>query len=510
MVQPQPWRETLRALIARHAQQCAAAPAILAPGRALLSYGALNEQIERSGLLLAGIGLGRGSRIAVSLPDSAETAVTMLTAMSFAACAPLDPHLKLQAAGELLERLHVDALVIAENSDSPTCAAARAMRLQIVRMCPLTSEPAGVFSLRSESARASVEPGSPEPDEVALVMRTSGTTGRPKLVPMTLAQILWSSAQARFAAADRALCLSPLYTRSAFGISVMGMLTAGASTIITAGLDAEAFVDWLDTLRPTFYSASPTVHAAVLDLLKKRRPATPRSLRFIRSSSKSLPARVEAQLEAAFGVPVVQGYGMTETGLIAQNPLPPGRQRAGSAGISTGIEICIRDEHGARVPDGAPGEITVRGPGVMHAYEDDPEANQRAFHGGWFRTGDLGYVDADGCVFLTGRIKELINRGGLKVSPAEVDEALLRHPAVLAAATFSIAARLAGRGRRRGGRASGAGIGEHAGAPRLRRPALGALQRTHDHSGSRAVAYQRPGQGTARHVDSCTWRIACR
>ena len=167
--------------------------------------------------------------------------------------------------------------------------------------------------------------------------------------------------------------------------------------------------------------------------------------------SVTLPAGLESSLEHAFGVPVVQGYGLTETGLIAQTPLPPGHRRAGSVGVLVDGEIAILDGENLRIPSDQVGEIAVRGAAVFGGYEDNPEANRGAFHDGWFRTGDLGYVDQDGYLFIVGRVKELINRGGTKVSPSAVDAALLRHPAVRDVGTFPLPHPTLGRrcGRRR-------------------------------------------------------------
>ena len=202
--------------------------------------------------------------------------------------------------------------------------------------------------------------------------------------------------------------------------------------------DANLFFAWLDEFEPTFYMAVPAFHRAVLDE-GERRGGMPRStLRFIGSESVALP-RMERRLEGTFGVPVVQGYGLTETGLIAQTPLPPGHRRAGSVGIAVDSEISVLDGDRRRtLPSDQPGEIVVRGAAVFGGYEDNPEANREAFHDGWFRTGDLGYVDRDGYLFIVGRVKEIINRGGTKVSPTAVDAVLLGHPAVRDAGTFPV------------------------------------------------------------------------
>jgi acyl-CoA synthetase (AMP-forming)/AMP-acid ligase II len=215
-------------------------------------------------------------------------------------------------------------------------------------------------------------------------------------------------------------------------------LAAGATTIIAGDFDRARFVDWLDTLRPTYLSSNPTMLASILDAVTKRRPAAPQSLRFVRSGSNALPATIQRRLESALEVPVIQGYGMTETGYIAQNPLPPGERRVNSVGLAMGAELMILRDDAQFSEDGGVGEILVRSPSVMCGYENDAEANRLAFHDGWFRTGDIGRIDDDGYLFITGRLTELINRGGAKVSPAEVDAVFVQHPAVREAATFAV------------------------------------------------------------------------
>lgn len=206
----------------------------------------------------------------------------------------------------------------------------------------------------------------------------------------------------------------------------------------TPGFDGHLFFAWIDEFGPTLYVAVPAVYRVVLEAVA-RRDGTPRSrLRFIGSESATLPVALESGLEAAFGLPVIQGYGLTETGLVAQTPLPPGERRAGAVGIPVDCEIAFLQGERMCSESGQVGEIAVRGPGVFGGYEGDQEANREAFCDGWFRTGDLGYLDGDGYLFVVGRTKELINRGGTKVSPTLVDAALLRHPSVRDAATFPV------------------------------------------------------------------------
>jgi acyl-CoA synthetase (AMP-forming)/AMP-acid ligase II len=195
----------------------------------------------------------------------------------------------------------------------------------------------------------------------------------------------------------------------------------------------------LETTAPTWFSASPTPHQLILSRLQTNRPPGAERLRFVRSCSSALsPAQMEL-MEERFGVPVLEAYGMTEAShQMASNPLPPQRREPGSVGRGTGVGIAILDEAGAELAVGASGEVAVRGPNVIDGYENNPQANATSFTRGWFRTGDLGVLDGDGYLRLLSRIKELINRGGEKIAPREIDEVLEEHPAVKEAVAFGV------------------------------------------------------------------------
>jgi acyl-CoA synthetase (AMP-forming)/AMP-acid ligase II/acyl carrier protein len=210
--------------------------------------------------------------------------------------------------------------------------------------------------------------------------------------------------------------------------------------VCTAGLDPDNFFDWLETFRPTWYSAVPTMHQMILDearLRGHRRVDTP--LRFIRSSSAALAPSVMDKLETMFNCPVIEAYGMTEaTHQMTSNPLPPHVRKAGSVGLPAGPEVAIMDEAGNLLEQGATGEIVIRGENVTAGYESNPEANQKSFHNGWFRTGDQGHIDPDGYLFITGRLKEIINRGGENIQPREIDETLMDLDGVRQAVAFAV------------------------------------------------------------------------
>lgn len=413
------------------------APAILAPGRPTLDYGGLAESVERTAAVLAAAGVERRSRVAVALPNGPEAATLIVSVLCTGVCVPLNPALSRSTSEALLQALRADTLVVGEDVDWPVIAVARSCGHALLRLASAAHAPAGAITLRVETARTPVPRSVPSPDDLAIVFHTSGTTSKPKVVPVTHAQLLARSRAQPINGADHCLFVAPNFTAGSFAHSLLSPLAAGAAIGFAHGAESDALLDALHQLSITYFAANP----ALLESLRERaacRNALPPTLRFIRSSSIALPPEQQRRLEAAFDVPVVQAHGTSETGSIAQNPLPPAPRKSGSVGVSVGPDIAIVDDGGAFVEPNVAGEIVVRGPGTMSGYEDDPEANRRAFHEGWFRTGDSGHLDAEGYLFITGRIKEIINRGGMKVAPAEIDEALMRHPAVADAAAFGV------------------------------------------------------------------------
>jgi acyl-CoA synthetase (AMP-forming)/AMP-acid ligase II len=246
--------------------------------------------------------------------------------------------------------------------------------------------------------------------------------------------------------ADRALCVMPLFHIHGIVASLLSTLASGGAVICPPGFDGLKFWGWVEEFRPTWYSAVPTMHQLLLARAERNAEVIAANrFRFIRSSSAPLPPVVMERLEAAFGAPVLESYGMTEAAhQMASNPLPPAPRKAGSVGVGVGVDVAIMDEAGNLLPQGAKGEVVVRGGNVVDGYENNPEANAAAFVDGWFRTGDQGMLDADGYLLLTGRIKELINRGGEKISPLEIDDVLLRHPAVAEALAFAVPHKILG------------------------------------------------------------------
>ncbi len=431
-------------LIATRARSNPDAIALVAPGRAPLSYGNLHEQINKIAATLNAMGAGRNDRVAIALPNGPEMAIAFLATASAATCAPLNPAYTLSEFDFYLSDLNAKALIVQSGIDSIATAAARERGIPIIELAPVLHAEAGIFTLSGSQTAPPDRTGFAEPDDIALVLHTSGTTSRPKIVPLTHRNLCTSAQNIRAALhlteGDRCLNVMPLFHIHGLIAALLSSLNAGASVVCTPGFFAPKFFEWLDEFRPTWYSAVPTMHQAILSRAAANREIIARTpIRFIRSSSAALPPPVMAELEKTFNAPVIEAYGMTEAShQMASNPLPPKARKQGSVGVAAGPEIAIMDEAGHLLSAGEIGEIVIRGANVTVGYENNPKANESAFTNSWFRTGDQGYLDSDGYLFIKGRLKEIINRGGEKISPREVDEVLLNHPAVAQVVTFAM------------------------------------------------------------------------
>lgn len=429
---------TLHELLVRQAVAYGKAPALVVPNGTALSYDGLLLEVERTVAALASAGIGRGTRVAMSFPNGADALVLTLALMAGAACVPMNPALDPFTCDSLLRKLRVTALIAPEGAETPAVATARLLGLQLLRLVPRRDGVAGAFDLSTEAPCKPVVQAWPPSHDVAMLFQTSGTTAQPKTVPLTQAQVTARSRAQPIDSGDVCLFVPPMYTAGAMAHSMLSPLAAGARIGFPRGPGEVALLDALEALGVTYFCANPAVFASLLERLAERPSNRFPTLRFIRSSGSALTSALQLRVEEAFRVPVIQGYGISEVGTIAGNPLPPGRRKHGSVGLSVGPEIAIAGESGERLSSNMTGEIVVRSSGVTSGYENDPGADRGAFRDGWFRTGDLGHLDEDGYLFVTGRIKEIINRGGFKVSPAEVDAALLRHPDVLDAAAFGV------------------------------------------------------------------------
>ena len=413
------------------------AAAMLSPSAAMLTFAALRARVASYSAGFERLGIARHDLIAIAMPHSADLLCAFLGVAGACAAAPLDYALPEPEYRSLLERLAARALLVPAGTESPAEAAARSLGVPVIEARAGETE----VSLGWKPFATDLSPRPPRrvPGDVVLVLETSATTGSPKLVPLTAANLHAQMQAMRpaldFGPADRFLTIMPL--THLLGLAcALAQLHAGGCLICVDGFSALEFGSWLRDFRPTWYSASPTVHRAVLKLIEENPGSLDTaSLRFIRAGSAALDPGLAVAVERALHVRVMDGYGLTEAGQVTCNR--PATRKPGSAGRSTGSSVAIMDAAGALLPVGSEGEIVLRGPAVMPGYLDDPDGDG-AFRDGWFRTGDVGRLDAEGDLYVTGRIKEAIKRGGETIAPMEIDRALAEHPSVADAAAFGV------------------------------------------------------------------------
>ena len=407
-----------------------------------MTYGALCMQASDVVRGLRSMGVARTDRVAVVLPDGPEAAVAMVAVAAGAVCVPLNPGFTYDEYQRYFGELHLSALLTCASLNSASRRVASFLGIPVIDVSMRPNDGAGAFSIVGLAPQRVVDDEFGSSADDAFILLTSGSTSRPKTVPLTHASVCLAACNVCTAlvleSRDRLLSVLPLFHGHGLISGLLAALTAGSSVVCTPGFDVTGFFGWLTEFRPTWYTAVPAIHRAVLSAADPHKQAAQRSsLRLVRSASSSLPREVLGGLEDLFGVPVIDTYGMTEAATqIAANPLQ--RRKPGSVGRPAGPEIAILDSEGRRLPSGKRGEIALRGPTITRGYDNDAAATASAFRDNWFRTGDLGYLDANGYLFIIGRIKEIIHKGGQKVAPAEVEGALLSHPDVIDAAVFPV------------------------------------------------------------------------
>ena len=417
----------------------ATVPALVVPDGPELSYRALRQHVTRVADALASVGVARGDRVAMVLGNGPEAVVAILGAAVAAAAAPLNPACTEDELRYYLEDVSARALIVPRGG----AEAARRAWPAGAPLIEIAVEAGGKLWLEATppiaKRRTATAPG---PDDVALVLHSSGTTGRPKRAALRHRNLAASArnivATYGLSSLDTALCVMPLFHIHGLVGCTLSTFASGGTVVMPVRFNPVGFRRLLAAHEPTWYTAVPTIHQLIL--ARQRDRAHPgSSLRFIRSASSKLHEATLLGLEEAFGVPCLEAYGMTEAShQIASNPLPPASRVSGSVGRGVGVRIGVMDAQGQLLTVGASGEVVIQGPSVIDGYDDNPEADARSFTNGWFRTGDQGFLDSAGYLTLVGRLKEMINRAGEKIAPHEIDEALLKHPAVAEAVSFGV------------------------------------------------------------------------
>jgi acyl-CoA synthetase (AMP-forming)/AMP-acid ligase II len=423
------------------------AAAVVAGDGPAVSYDQLRQQVDALAVKLSEFGIRRGDRVAIALPNGIEMLVSFLAASAAGTAAPLNPGFKLEEFRFYLADTRAKALIVPPGIPNVAREAA-SEQLLIIEAALDTNAEVQFHSAAPKVVGTHLKyPGA---DDIALVLHTSGTTSRPKRVPLSHSNVMASASTVartyELSANDVSLCVMPLFHVHGLVASALATLNTGGTVVFVPRFNPLSFWSTVRDHHVTWYSAVPTIHQLLLSRLKEgARPPGAEQLRFVRSCSAALSPQTMDEMENKFCAPVVEAYGMTEAAhQMASNPLPPGVRQPGSVGVETGVEIAILNEKGDLLPREARGEVAIRGRSVFNGYEDNSEANAASFTNGWFRTGDEGFLDSGGYLSLVGRIKELINRGGEKIAPREIDEALASHPAVAEAVSFAVPDRVYG------------------------------------------------------------------
>lgn len=422
--------------------------AIVAGEGVSLTYDRLRQQVAALAIQLSELGIRRSDRIAIALPNGIEMLVSFLVASVAGTAAPLNPGYKLEEFRFYLEDTGARALIVPP-SGAEEARLAAGDQLLIIE-ADLDSIGEVRFSTAAPKLVDAVKLNHAGSEDIALVLHTSGTTSRPKRVPLSHANVTTSARTVadtyHLSESDVSLCVMPLFHVHGLVASALATLSTGGTVVFVPRFNPLSFWSIVRDQHVSWYSAVPTIHQLLLSRSREgNRPAGAEQLRFIRSCSAALSPQTMSDIENRFGAPVLEAYGMTEAAhQMASNPLPPGVRQPGSVGVETGVEIAILNEKGDLLSPETRGEVSIKGHSVFSGYEENPEANATSFANGWFRTGDEGYLDKGGYLTLVGRIKELINRGGEKIAPREIDEVLCAHSAVAEAVSFAVPDRMYG------------------------------------------------------------------
>ena len=400
-----------------------------------VSYDSLRDQVYGLAGALASLGVGRGDAIGIALPNGLPAIVSFLAASTIGTAAPLNPAYPYEEFLFFLRDTNAKILLCPPVGLEFARSAAADCKIPVYSV---EMDSKGNISLQGVSGKGSV--GEPTADDIALILHTSGSTGRPKRVPLPHFNLAVSSANIANTYAlspdDVSLCIMPLFHVHGLMASTMATLVSGGTVIVPTKFNALSFWRTVRDHRVSWFSGVPTMHQLLLARAHQK-PIEAETLRFIRSCSAPLSPELIHKIEGMFGVAFVEAYGMTEAShQMTSNPLPPRHRKAGSVGVGTGLRVRIVDKEGNDMGNNRLGEVAIMGASVFRGYADNPDANARAFYNGWFRTGDEGWLDSDCYLHLSGRIKDIIIRGGENIAPHEVDEILLKHPAVAAAVTF--------------------------------------------------------------------------
>lgn len=427
----------MTSLLRDWSRERADAAVVEAVGADAVTWRGLFARAEALSEALSGMGLSRRRRLIVAQPDRAMMAIDLLCALSVAGACPVDPACSDTELLDLCSRIQASGIVVDPER------AARLRQSAEADVLIIASTPTSYRPLRHSEAAGTARWAVPTPDDDALVLCTSGSTGESKIVVHRHAAICASmrniASHLALTTSDVGLHVMPLHHSHGLVGGLLSAIYAGGSVVFPSGLDDAALTRALLQGKPSWYTATPPIHNAILGCVRANPELAPAlRLRFIRSTSTPLPQWLLRELEKTFAVPIIESFGTTEWSQMASNPVTQGGRKPLTVGRPTGVEIIVADRHGRALPAGELGEVCVRGKHVADHYEGDPEATRQAYRDGWFKTGDLAYFDSDGYLTLSGRLHDLINRGGEKINPHNLEACLNAADAVAESVAFPV------------------------------------------------------------------------
>ena len=420
---------------------------ITTENRAFFTFADLKKQIDWTKDFLGKNHIEKTDTIAIVCENGPVMATSFLAIASSCCVAPLNPSYTSSEFDFYLEDLNPKALIVKEESNSPVIEVANKRGIKIFNLIVNNIDHSGKFSLTSKEKYIPNIINHNDniiPEDTALILHTSGTTSKPKMVPLTHLNLCTSAKNIvetlNLERSDKCINIMPLFHIHGIVGLLLSSLFSGGNIFTSTGFNALKFFSWLKIFSPTWYSAVPTMHQVILSRANRNSDIIAQTkLRFIRSSSAPLPSTTMQEIEKTFHCPVIESYGMTEAShQMTSNHLPPGNRKATKAGFAAGPEVSVMDNNHNILENGKIGEIVIRGNNVTRRYLNNPQANKDSFVNGWFRTGDQGFYDEEGFLQLTGRIKEIINKGGEKISPLEIDDEIMKHESVFQGITFPI------------------------------------------------------------------------
>ena len=420
---------------------------ITTENQAFFTFADLKKQSDWTKDFLGKNHIEKTDTIAIVCENGPVMATSFLAIASSCCVAPLNPSYTSSEFDFYLEDLNPKALIVKEESNSPVVEVAKKRGIKIFNLIVNNKDHSGKFSLTSKEKNIPNVINHNDnifPEDTALILHTSGTTSKPKMVPLTHLNLCTSAKNIvetlNLERSDKCINIMPLFHIHGIVGLLLSSLFSGGNIFTSTGFNALKFFSWLKVFSPTWYSAVPTMHQAILSRANRNSEIIAQTkLRFIRSSSAPLPSTTMQEIEKTFHCPVIESYGMTEAShQMTSNHLPPGNRKGTKAGFAAGPEVSVMDNNHNILENGKIGEIVIRGKNVTRGYLNNPQANKHSFVDGWFRTGDQGFYDKEGFLQLTGRIKEIINKGGEKISPLEIDDEIMKHESVFQGITFPI------------------------------------------------------------------------